>query len=56
MPSFLETLQEFNTPQPQRDKYIFMYRRLSVVLWLWKGGLLENSHMFCIVILDLHSF
>ena len=36
---YLETLQAFNKPQPQPDKYIFIYHCLAVVLWLWKNFL-----------------
>ena len=37
---YLETLQAFNKPQAQPDKYnIFIYHCSAVVLWLWKKGL-----------------
>ena len=44
MPTILQTLQAFNTPLPQADKYIFIYDRLTVVLFLEKEAYPENSH------------
>jgi len=42
MPTFLQTLQAFNTRQKKPDTYIFMYHRLtdvSLVFLLGKKGL-----------------